>query len=42
VLVDALRVRKLEDWPGLILEALEDFLMDEDGAECTDAQTRGS
>lgn len=22
--VDTLRVRKLEDWPGLILEALED------------------
>jgi hypothetical protein len=34
-LFDTLQVRKLEDRPDLILEALDDYLMDEGGAGCT-------
>ena len=40
--VDTLQVGKLKDWSELILEALDDYLMDEDGAGCADARTRGS
>jgi hypothetical protein len=35
-LFDTLQVRKLGDRPELILEALDDYLMDEGGAECTE------